>query len=308
MNASPREHVAATVLGILAILIWGSIVAAVRSVGDQMGVIASAAVANLAAGIIGSTLVIARGGLPRWRSASRRYLFGCGGLFVLYQVALYAALGLSRSHTQAVYVMLVNYLWPALTLVLAVPILGKRARLTLWPGLLMALGGVFLAMSHGSASLASPRASAMQDARPYLAALVGAVTWALYSNLSRRWGKPSDVNAVPIFLLGTGAALCALLPLQDSPWRWPVDPRGWAELAYLTLGPTLLAYVFWDVAMRRGHIVLVGSLSFLVPLISTVISGVYLHVAVGADLWLACGLVIAGAIVCKRSVVEPVKG
>jgi drug/metabolite transporter (DMT)-like permease len=67
---------------------------------------------------------------------------------------------------------------------------------------------------------------------------------------------------------------------------------------------TFLAYVFWDHAMRRGNMILVAALSYFTPLLSTLFSAAYLGVVPGPAIWLACALVIGGALVCRAAVVE----
>ena len=73
----------------------------------------------------------------------------------------------------------------------------------------------------------------------------------------------------------------------------------------LTVFPSLLAYTFWDAAVRRGDHTLVASLSYLTPVLSTAFSCVYLGVTAHWTLWVACGLVVGGAAVCRRSVRQP---
>ena len=72
----------------------------------------------------------------------------------------------------------------------------------------------------------------------------------------------------------------------------------------MTIFATVLAYVFWDYSMRRGNIVLVAAFSYFTPLLSTIVSWRYLATTPGVTLWIACVLVIAGAVICKYSVVE----
>ena len=72
----------------------------------------------------------------------------------------------------------------------------------------------------------------------------------------------------------------------------------------MSVFPTFLAYLFWDRAMRKGKIILVVSLSYFTPLLSIIISSLYLQVAIEPSLWLACGLVIAGAVICKFSIID----
>jgi len=76
------------------------------------------------------------------------------------------------------------------------------------------------------------------------------------------------------------------------------------ELLYMSIFPTFLAYFFWDRAMRKGNIILVASLSYFTPLLSIIISSLYLQVIIKPSLWIACGLVIAGAVVCKFSIID----
>jgi drug/metabolite transporter (DMT)-like permease len=76
------------------------------------------------------------------------------------------------------------------------------------------------------------------------------------------------------------------------------------ELAYMAVFPTILAYTFWDTAMRRGNMILVASLSYLTPLLSIIIGSMYLGVGIGWYLVAGCLLVIAGSLVCKLSVEE----
>jgi drug/metabolite transporter (DMT)-like permease len=56
--------------------------------------------------------------------------------------------------------------------------------------------------------------------------------------------------------------------------------------------------------MRKGKIILVVSLSYFTPLLSIIISSLYLQVVIKPSLWIACGLVIAGAVICKFSIVD----
>jgi drug/metabolite transporter (DMT)-like permease len=73
------------------------------------------------------------------------------------------------------------------------------------------------------------------------------------------------------------------------------------EFVYIAVGSNL-AYVLWELAVRRGDIILVASFSYFTPLFSTLISTFYLGISPGVRLWLGCGLVIAGAVLCRFAV------
>ncbi|HUU92719.1 MAG TPA: aromatic amino acid DMT transporter YddG [Phycisphaerae bacterium] len=292
-----------TALGIVAIVLWSSTMALARSLSEALGPLTAGTIVYTAGGVLGCLYLAARGRLVAAFRLPRAYLVGSGLLFVAYIVCMYLAVGLAVSRQQTIEVGILNYLWPALTLVFAIPILHARVRAAFWPGVVLGLAGAALApLRLEEYSLDALAANLRAHPVPYLLALAAAILWGLYSNVSRRWAGQARGGAVPVFVLVTGLVLAALR------WAFPEESvwtaRAMAELAFLAVFPTLLAYAMWDAAVRRGNLTLVASVSYLAPLLSTAISAVYLDVAVGWNLWAACGLVVAGALVCSRSVVR----
>jgi len=295
---------ACTLLGALAILFWASTIAFARTLSEALGPLRAATYVYLAAGLLSTAWLALRGGLRRALSLPRTYLLGAGIPFVAYGILLYLAVGLAADRQVVYEVLLVNYLWPSLVVGLSVPILGNRARWSLVPGMALALGGIVWAASgaHGL-SWGAFAAHARSNALPYALALGAAVTWGLYSNLSRRWARTPAGNAVPLFLLVNGLLLLAAHgALPDRPFRWSAGL--WAQLAYMVLFPTILAYTFWDLAMRRGRFVVVAVLSYLTPLLSMALAALWLREAPAAGVWAGGALVVAGAWVCGRSLRE----
>ena len=233
----------------------------------------------------------------------RIYVFGCGTLFVIYITALYLAVGLASSRIQVLTVGLINYLWPGLSLVFSVPLLGRKARAALPVGILIALAGIWLANTSGTGLSLQALALDRDALAPYSLALVAAVSWGLYSNLSRRWAGESEAGAVPLFLLASGALLALLRLFAPETSHW--SGQAVIEVIYMALFPGMLAYVLWDIAVRKGEFILITSLSYLTPLLSTIVSTLILKVSPGPTLWLGAGLVIAGAWICNTSIITP---
>ncbi len=308
MAANPYglRTASSTALGVLSILFWGTTVGFSRPLTEDLGTLTAAAAIYVIAGVVGVALLAIRpGGLAAARRLPRRYLFVCGGLFVFYTAMLYLAIGRSPGRAETIEAGIVNYLWPSFTLVLSVPLLGRRARVWLAPGIAIALCGVALGMAQqGPLSASGMIEHVRADWLPYACAFVGAAAWGFYSNLSRRWAGRQGGNAVPLFVAAAAVVLLVgrLFVSESSHWSWPTV----AGLIYMALGPGLLAYVCWDRAMRSGHIVLVASLAYFTPMISTIVSCLYLGVPMGPTLWIACALVVAGAGVCKWSIRDPI--
>ena len=289
-----------TLLGLAAILLWSSSVAFGRSLTEQLGPLTSAALIYSLGGILGWGYWLVSGSTPRLSTFDWRYLLGCGGLFLVYMLSFYLGLGTARNRAQALGVGLLNYLWPMLTLLFSIVLLKIRANMLFIPGMLAGALGVLLVTTPGDAAIwASFRQNVFQNAAPYMLGILAAVSWGLYSALSRKWGGEAEGGAVPLFMLLTGAilGLARVLVAEETHWTG----RALLELAYMAVGPNL-AYMFWERAMQKGDIILVASCSYFTPLLSTLISSLYLGVLLGWQLWLGCGLIITGALMSNLSV------
>ena len=290
-----------TLYGLIAILLWSTTVAVVRSLAEQIGPLTAAALVYLVGGVLSCVFTgFLRHFKSRIRGLSRDYLWGCGVIFVLYTLALYLAVGLATDRNQVLEVGLVNYLWPALTLVFSLPILGKKARTSLIPGTLLALVGVYLVLTQGTlVSWSSLAKNFTKNPLAYTLALIAAVAWGLYSSLARRWGGPRNGGAVPLFMLATGGVLLVtrLFCTEPTLWSWRVA----AEALFMSLA-TVFAYVFWDMAMRRGDVVFVAACSYFIPLFSTLVSCLYLRISPGLSLWVGCGMIVLGSLISWASV------
>jgi drug/metabolite transporter (DMT)-like permease len=291
-----------TILGFVAIVLWGTTIPLSRHAAEQLGAFSSATAVYLVSGAIGCLYLLITGRLRTRRlEMPRKYLWGCGGLMVAYSVLLYAAIGFARDGSELIMVTVANYLWPALTLILSIPILGHRARGgILAAAVLLCTAGQWLAFSSGvSGSLRGLSA-------PVIAALAAAIAWGLYSNLSRRWAAGTASTAMPLFILATGMCLLLLRCLVREENTW--TPLAMLEIAYLAVFPTLSAYTCWDIAMRRGNLVLVAAASYLTPVLSVWVSSWYLSISVTPAQWLATGMVVLGAVACKWSLGPPSSG
>jgi drug/metabolite transporter (DMT)-like permease len=290
-----------TVGGFAAVFLWSTTFALARSLSEQVGAMTAAASVYLCGGGLGLLLCwMLPGGLPNPRLLPPRYLFGCGSLFALYTVFIYLAVGMAGDRGELLEIALLNYLWPAATIVLSLPLLGQRAHPVLWPATGVAFAGVFLVMTQGSGvSWASLRSHLEGNPAAYALAFAGAIVWALYSNLARRWSTPSSEGAAVLFVPITGLLLLGIRCFLTEPTVWSFS----AVVEAGALGSvTALAYALWDTAMRKGDHVLVVAASYFTPLLSTLFSCAYLGVAPGPGLWLGCLMIVGGSLGSWRAI------
>lgn len=290
-----------TLGGLGAILLWSSTFAVARSLSEQLGALTAGAAVYLIGGVFCLIrLTVSAKPFARVLDLPRRYVLGGGGLFVFYTAAIYLAVGLARNRDQLLEIALVNYLWPALTVLFSLPLLKKRARFWLVPGTVLALTGVFLVMTQGSGvSWVSWKDHLQSNPAAYLLALAAAVAWAFYSNLARCWSAPDSGGAVELFIPATGLVLLALRCTVTEHTAW--SPHALGEATGLA-AITALGYALWDAAMRKGNLLLVVVCSYFTPLLSTVVSAVYLKVSPSPRLWVGCLLLVSGSLITWRSV------
>ena len=133
----------------------------------------------------------------------------------------------------------------------------------------------------------------------YSLALAATVSWAMYTNLTRRWVGDREVGAVFVFLPITAIVLLVSCCFLDEPREW--SRQSLSESLFLGVA-TYVSYTLWDNAMRKSNVVMVAAASYLTPLFSTIVSCLYLAVLPGARLWVGCGVLILGSVLSWQSV------
>lgn len=195
---------------------------------------------------------------PRqWRVPLPTLLLGVYGLFG-YHFLLFIAL----RHAPPVQANLVNYLWPLGMVVMAplfLPGLTLNARQVL--AALLGFAGAALAITGG-------RSLDGGLAWGYLPALGAAFVWASYSLLTQR------APAFPTAAIGLFALVSGVLSLACHFWLEPAVQLSTEDglwLLLMGLGPLGAAFFLWDAALKRGDARQIGLLSFLTPLLSTLL-------------------------------------
>ena len=197
-----------------------------------------------------------------WKVPLKTYLVGVGGIFG-YHAFYFSAL----SHAPAVEANLINYLWP-LFIVLGTPVFfrEKKLRLNHLAGAFLGFAGAALVITQGLLSFSLSYWSG------YLFAFLAAATWACYSLETKRL-SPFPSGAVGAFCLTSGILALSLTALQGQLHSalGQLRPIDGFNLICLGLGPLGLAFFTWDAAMKRGDPRVIGALTYLTPLLSTLI-------------------------------------
>lgn len=249
-----EDGLSANLLALGAIALWASLAA--------LGVALSHVPPFLLTGLsllIGSliALPLSRFDWRQWKVPPSTLALGVYGLFG-FHFLLFIAL----RNAPPVSVNLVNYLWPLLIVLLAPLLLrGIELRPAHVVAALIGFGGAALAIAGG-------RRLEGGLAWGYLPAAGSALVWSSYSLLTRR------VAAFPTAAVGGFAAASGLLALLCHLLLEPsaaLSGGDWLLIALMGLGPLGGAFFLWDAALKRGDPRTIGLLSFLTPLLSTLL-------------------------------------
>jgi drug/metabolite transporter (DMT)-like permease len=225
--------------------------------------------------------------LRQWKVPASTLALGVYGLFG-FHFLLFLALRLAPP----VEANLVNYLWPLLIVLLAPLLLpGTRLRPVHAIAAVAGFAGAAIAiLGRGGAGGGWSWG--------YLLAAGSAFIWASYSLLTRR------VAPFPTAAIGLFGAVSGALSLLCHWWLEPtaaLQPRDWALIALMGLGPLGAAFFLWDRALKAGDARHIGILSYLTPLASTVLLLLVSARPLNWSVAVAAALIIGAAVIGTRA-------
>ncbi|ASM06885.1 aromatic amino acid DMT transporter YddG [Serratia sarumanii] len=284
----------ATLFGLLAIVLWSSVVGLIRSVSEGLGPIGGAAMIYSVSAVF---LLVALG-VPKWRSFPRPYLIVGSLLFVSYEICLSLSLGYANTRLQAIEVGMINYLWPCFTVLMALALNGQQAKWWLLPGLLLSLFGIGWIMSgEGGWSPAQMLANVRSNPLSYGLAFSGAVIWALYCNLTKKIAQGS--NGVVLFIVLTALALWLKYAFSaESGMQFSAGVTVTLLCAGVAMGA---GYAAWNVGILHGNMTLLATVSYFTPVLSAVFAALVLHTSLTVNFWQGVAMVTLGSLICWRA-------
>lgn len=282
----------ATLIGLFAPICWGMSVSLVRGIAEGFGMAQGQFFLYCVATICVFFIV----GLPDFHRIDKRYLYFGIPTANLSSLSFCLAIFTSSGGAQTMEVGMVNYLWPSLTILFAVLFNGVRTRWWLYPGLLVAFGGIIVILSGDKGfSLTEFVARFAENPVSYLLAIVAAVTWAGYSSMTRAWGNGINPSTI-IFAVDTLVFLVLwFLDIGSQPVA--ASAHGLMSVIFggIAVG---MAYVAWTLGMSKGNITVLAAASYFTPVLSCVFATFWIGAELNSSFWTGVVLVVAGSLLC----------
>ncbi|WP_141319742.1 DMT family transporter [Halomonas halmophila] len=241
--------------GFMTVILWASLPLLRALV--QLPPMLTAAIAMLAAAVVAL-------GLERWRAPDQRpepdksagfWLMGVGGL----TGALYFYF-LALDEGDPAKVTLVTYTWPVGFMLVADRLAGRGLRIETLLGALVAFSGLAPLILNDSESVSTPPLA-------YAAGLAAGLSWIVFS-LYLKTGSPSrPTNYKRLFGGVAATALCLHLLLEPAAEQ--STARDWLMASLIGIGPYGIAFMTWGFALQRCSTTLLGLMTYLVPVLSS---------------------------------------
>lgn len=285
-----------TLLGILAIIIWGTSAIFTRNLSTNIGAYTSAALVNLIGGIVVLiSQIVKKEGLQEIKTVPPKYWIVCGVLFVIYTASSYVSMSMVESNDSVVTLVLIRFLWPLFTLIFTIPILRAKASGWLIVSVLVCMLGIAIAVlgdkvtdiSHFIENILSG-----EDVPGFAMGFVVAISWGIYTNLIKKYVGTKKADAVGIYMIATAIILGLIAVFIDEPRDFSWNLTGQILYAGIIVGS--VANTLWNISIKKGNMLLVVLISNFLPIISTVMTSLMLGVGITFSILVGSILVVIG--------------
>ena len=281
----------ATLIGLIAVLLWSSLVGLIRGVSESLGATGGAAMIYTVA----SVFLLFSVGRTRVSQFPKRYLFWGSLLFVTYELCLALSIGYANSSRQAIEVSMVNYLWPAFVMVAAILFNNQRANWLILPGFMLAVTGTCWVLGGDEGlHLPSVLANVQDNPLSYGLAFAGALIWTAYCTVTARISEGK--NGITLFFMLTALALwLKYLLIGGEPMHFNLQVIVYLVLAAAAMG---FGYAAWNVGILYGNVTVLAGASYFIPVLSAALAALVLQTQLSLSFWQGAAMVCAGSILC----------
>lgn len=281
----------ATLIGLLAILLWSSIISLIRTVSDSFGAVGGAALIYTVAAV----LLLLTVGFAKISEFPRRYLFWGSILIVSYELCLALSIGYANDNRQAVEVGMVNYLWPTFTMLAAILFNNQKANLLILPGSLISLLGIcWVVGGDDGINVTGILQNIKTNPLSYGLAFAGALIWAAYCTVTSKMA--GGKNGITLFFILTALVLWIKYFTMGG-GKMTFSYQG---VIYLVLAASAMGfgYAAWNTGILQGNVTILAGASYFTPVLSAALAAIILRAPLSLPFWQGAAMVCIGSLLC----------
>ncbi len=283
----------ATALGVMAPVLWGTTIPLVRGIVENFGL----TLGEFALYFLATICLFFTVGLPDFKKVSLRYLVFGAGSAIACSLCLGFSIYLSDGGKQTVEVGMINYLWPAMTIIFAVLFTGVKADKWIIPGILLSLSGLFWILSGGEFSIEDFAARFMSNPASYILAFFGALSWAIYSTVTKLWSNNQNLSTLIFICLTIAYGTLWLLGIAHGE---VINARGIGSVIFGGFAMSS-AYVFWTHGVLYGKVAIMSIASYFTPVLSCIFSVLWIGAQLTTSFWIGVSVLTLGSLLCWHS-------
>ncbi len=253
------------IFALFATLLWGSSAAVVKLLLKDLNSLQILLFASAFASVGLFVIVLFQKKLQLIKSYTKKdYVtfawMGFIGVF-LYYICLYFAL----SYLQAQEAFIINYLWPIMIVLFAVPILGEKLTIRKIIAVVISFLGVIVITTSGTL-----RELQFAHLGGVFLAILAAVSYGLFSVLGKKQNYDKVTSMMFYYIFTFIFSLIAVVFFSNFPHIGPLQLAGLVWTGVFTSGG---AFLLWFLALKYGDTAKISNIAFITPVLSLI----YIH-------------------------------
>lgn len=281
----------ATLIGLIAIVLWSFIVALIRVVSENFGTVGGAALMYTVA----SVFLLFSVGFPTIRHFPKKYLFIGAVLFVAYEICLALSIGYAHNGRQAIEVGMINYLWPTLTIIASILFNQQKTTWLVIPGFIISMVGITWVLGDESGlNIYLMFANIQENPLSYILAFVGAIIWSAYCVVTAKYAEGK--NGITLFFILVAVTLWIQYAfVGTNEFNFTLKSTLYLLLAASALG---FGYAAWNVGILHGNVMVLATASYFIPIFSAFFAAMVLNATLSLGFWQGVIMICVGSLCC----------
>lgn len=283
----------ATLIGVLALLLWSTLVGLLRLSTENFGPIYTVTYVYTLSAII---LVITYG-LPNLKQASIKFLILSSLLFVIFEACFAFSITLADTSEKSIEMNIIFNIWPALIIMMMAILKEEKINLLTFIGFFLSFAGIVVINHHPHLNFID---NFLTNPISYLLIFLAAILWAVYCIYTKKYSN--GTNAVSLYFVLTAVALWIFtlsthgLALPDA-----VHFNGYF-IIFLNAVFFSMGYLAWNIGIIKGNISILIMLSYFSPIFSSLFSAFILDSNLTHNFWYGALTVTLGSLLSWLSI------